>query len=85
MIIFNDKFEFKKDQYCWHLHEYYMGKDSDKNPKRQKRTTYHATLGQVLDTIINRSCGECESILEIKDLLKSISENITKHVEEINS
>jgi len=86
MIKFNDKFSFEKDQYCWHLHEYYMGKDKDKNPKRQKKTTYHATLEQVCNTIIDRSCGDCGSLGEIKELLDLLPKavaGIQKHVNSI--
>jgi hypothetical protein len=55
---FNDRFEFERDKYQWILHEYYEGKDKDGNPKVQRRTTFHGKLEQVIDNIVDRSCGE---------------------------
>ncbi|MCP4103905.1 MAG: hypothetical protein GY750_21170 [Lentisphaerae bacterium] len=76
MIKFNEKFSFEKDKYCWQLHEFYMGKGKDKKPKMQKNTTYHATLEQVCGVIIDRSCGDCESLEEIKALLQNATETL---------
>ena len=79
----NDKFEFERDKYCWQLHEWRDGKDKDGNVKRQKRTTYHSTLDQIADAIIDRSAGECQSLSELKGFLSGAKLALTKHIKEI--
>ncbi len=83
MIKFNDKFEFEKDQYCWHLHEFYIGKDKNKNPKRQRKTTFHATLEQVCNAIIDRSCGECCCLEDLKRMLKNTQIMMKTHAKQL--
>ncbi len=69
MIKFNDRFEFERDKYCWHLHDWRDGVDKDGAPKRQKDTTYHPTIQQICRTIMDRSLGGCESLTEMISLL----------------
>ena len=73
MITFSERFQFEKDNYGWMLHEWRIGKDKDGNPKRHKDTTYHANLEQIFKAIIDKSAGDCESMDEIKGLLKSMT------------
>ena len=80
MIKFNDRFSFERDQHCWHLHETYMGKKKGGGKKEHTRTTYHANLQQICEVIIDRSCGECESLDEIVSLLKNAREVLTQHM-----
>lgn len=47
--------------------------------KRQKKTTYHASLQQICGAIIDSSCGKCDSIEEIKQLLENALNVLTKH------
>ena len=79
MIKFNDRFSYEKDQHCWHLHETYIGKKKGGGEKEHTRTTYHANLRQICEVIIDRSCGDCESLEEIISLLKNAVEMLTKH------
>ena len=75
MIKINDRFSIERDQYNWLLHEWRDGQDKDGNPKKQKSTTYHATIQQVFNAVLDRSAGRCESIEELRDLLKSLKES----------
>ena len=80
MIKFNERFSFERGKYDWHLHEHYMGKDKDGNDKENTRTTYHATLRQICGVIIDRSCGDCESLEEIKELLVNAQDMLSNEL-----
>ncbi len=69
MIKFNDTYSFERDQYCWHLHEKYIGKDKHKNDKEFTRTTYHPSLQYICRHLIDKECGKCESLEQILNLL----------------
>ena len=71
MIKFNDTYSFERDQYCWHLHEKYMGKDKHKNDKEFTRTTYHPSLQFICRHLIDKECGNCESLEQIIELLQA--------------
>lgn len=83
MIIFSERFQFERDKYGWMLHEWYEGRGKDKKPKMHKTTTYHANLEQVLSAVIDKSAGDCESVDELRGLLKAMratSKNASKEV-----
>ena len=71
MIKFNDTYSFEKDQYCWHLHENYTGKDKDDNDKEFTRTNYHPSLQAICKYLIDKECGKCESLEQIIKLLQA--------------
>ncbi len=71
MIKFNDTYSFDRDQYCWHLHEKYIGKDKHKNDKEFTRTTYHPSLQFICRHLIDKECGNCESLEQIIELLQA--------------
>jgi hypothetical protein len=83
IIEVNERFNFEKDTHGWMLHDWKMGQDKAGNPKRHKRTTYHANLKQICKTIIDRSCGECLSMKEIAGLLANAETILTRRVEEL--
>jgi hypothetical protein len=85
MIKFNEQFSFEKDRYSWQLHEWKDGKDKNDKPIRSKKTTYHTTLTQVCDVIVDRSCGACESLDEIKNLIKDTHENLVTCINSISA
>ena len=70
MIKFNDTFSFEKDQYCWHLHENYIGMDKHQNSKSFTRTTYHSNLKAICRYLVDNACGKCESLDQIIKLLE---------------
>jgi hypothetical protein len=84
MIKFNEDYSFERDKYQWILHHSYDGRDKDKNPKRQSRDTYHATLEQICQTIVDREAGRCTDMAELQKLLinwRLTIEAIQKHVD----
>ena len=60
MIKISEDFECEEETYQWVLHQWVDGKDKDDNPKRQKRTTYHSSLSQICDVVVNRQAGMCD-------------------------
>tara|TARA_R110000822_G_scaffold73934_1_gene177856 strand:+ start:146 stop:400 length:255 start_codon:yes stop_codon:yes gene_type:complete len=71
MIKFNDTYSFEKDQYCWHLHEKYIGQDKHHQDKEFTRTTYHPSLQFICRHLIDKECGKCESLEQIIELLQA--------------
>ncbi len=82
MITLNADFSFERDEHCWKLYRWRDGKDKDGNPKRRKTITYHSTLRQICEAVIDRKAGECTSINKLFDLLNNAEAVLTKHVEE---
>ncbi len=70
MIKFNDRFEFERDKYCWHLHEWRVGQDKGGDVKMHRDTTYYPNIQQLCVVIIDRSLGGCESLEEMIKLLE---------------
>lgn len=77
----DDRFEVERDQFCWQLHDWRMGKDRSGNPKRTKRTTYHRDLVQVSEVILDRTAGECTVLSELPALLKAQTDRIVQAIE----
>ena len=75
MIAVNERFEFERGQYDWHLHELTPSKDKDGNPSVKRKTSYHPNLDQICKVIIDKHCGDCESLQEIRSLLDN-AENL---------
>ena len=65
MLKINDRFETERDKYQWLLHEWTDGQDKHGNPKKQRKTTYHASLKQVCETVIDRQAGDCEDLAAV--------------------
>ena len=74
----NDRFTAKRDQYCWHLIETYIGKNKDGDSVEKERVTYHANLKQVLDAVIDRGCGEAETIKDALELSRKIADEFVR-------
>ena len=65
MLKINDRFETERDKYQWLLHEWTDGQDKHGNPKKQRKTTYHASLKQVCEAVIDRQAGDCEDLVRV--------------------
>ena len=78
MIKINNKYSFERDQYCWHLHEKYMGEDKHHQPKEFIRTTYHPSLEYIAKHLIDKGCGELESLQEIIVFLETTAKSIAQ-------
>ena len=82
MIILNEDYSFDKDEYCWHLHRHYTGKDKKTGaPKRQKKTTYHPDLTSLAKRIIEHESGKCDSMKELEELYSFAINKLTAHIE----
>lgn len=81
---FDGEFFAKKDKYQWILTQMIEGKDKDGNPKMQTKETYHGTLHQVCGVIIDRKCGKCGSLEEVKQLLIDAKNGLNFAVSAIN-
>lgn len=83
MLKINEDYECERDTYGWKLHRWRDGKDKDGNPKRTCRTTYHGTLVQVCNAVIDDAAGGAESARQLRsivgvakaDLKKALSPN----------
>jgi len=68
LIKLNDKFKAKHDGRQWVLYETYMGKGKDKQPKEQVRESYHSSLRQACQKVVDvsaASCGDAEMIINM--------------------
>ena len=54
-------FEITRDKYQWIVTHWEPGKDRDGNPKRQPRQSYHATLLQACQRVLDALSGEAAS------------------------
>jgi len=81
MIKVNERFEFERGQYDWQLHESTPSKDKDGNPSVKRKTTYHPNIKQICSATIDKSCGDCESLQELSDLLSNAGTILTNRLE----
>lgn len=69
MITFNERFTAERDKHQWILKEHYMGQaKKGKEPKMQSKESYHGTLRQVCNTVLDRMAGDCGSAKEWVDI-----------------
>lgn len=76
MIKVNEDFEFEKDKFQWILHEWKDSESKEGEAKRVKTTTYHGSLEQVCNRIVQNSAGKCESVSEIIDVIDNAKRDI---------
>jgi hypothetical protein len=69
MIKINDRFEFERQEHCWNLHEWKDGINKKDEAVRTKTTTYHSTIMQICNSVIDRSAGDAESVQGIIDAI----------------
>ena len=83
MIKINENMEIKRDNYQWILTEWRDGfNEKTQKPTRNARTTYHATFEQVAGVVVERACGECESLEGLKALVTSCKLLLVEKLEE---
>ena len=78
-IIFNEKYKFKWDGICWHL----IQTHTTQSGKLAEKCTYHASLSQIANAIIEREAGICMTMEELRDLFTNAVGPLTKHLEGI--
>ena len=76
MIKINDKFSVERDKYQWLLHESKDGLSKKQEPIATTRTTYHGTLKQCCNEIVERMMGECETVQQIETALEYFESTI---------
>jgi hypothetical protein len=82
LIVLNEDYSFERDEYCWHLHSWYTGKDAATGkPKRHKKTTYHTNLHQVAQAIIERESKFAKDMKELIALYDFAITKLTAHIE----
>jgi hypothetical protein len=72
-IKISDEFTISRDSAGWTLETTYEGKDKDGNAKDQTVKTYHGSVEQTCNAMIDRAVGGCETVKEIISLLKPAS------------
>lgn len=83
MIKVNDRFSFVRGQYDWQLHETYLGKDKDGNPKPQTKISYYPNIKQVASAIMDKSSDTAESLTQLIDTWNILERDLTKELESI--
>lgn len=80
-IKINDTYSIERDPRCWMLRESYEATNRDGETNERTRTTYHGTLAQVSVHIINQMAGDCDSLVEIVQLLMAAETIVTAGLE----
>lgn len=83
MIKVNDEFFIEGDLYSWQLTQIKEGTARDGSAKEVEYITWHPTLEQVCNTIVDRSCIKAENIEEIKEIIFNTKLDIKKMFEEV--
>jgi len=78
-----DNFEVTYTGRGWTLREKYQSKNKDGETVEKFDDTYHASLSQVCDSIIEKKSGLCESLSELQDMLRSAKATLVKKIEEV--
>ena len=74
MIKISEDFECEERSHDWALYENYMGESKDgKEPKIQRKTSSHSSFAQICDVMTDRKIGKCESMEEVKLMLRKAS------------
>lgn len=80
MIKLNDRFSFERDKFNWILYDDTESRDKLDNIKVVTRKSYHGNLTLLCNAVIERSAGECQSMEELKTLLKEADRVLAVHV-----
>ncbi len=84
-IKINSQFAITPFAYGWRLLEYHRNNAADKSKGRNKaaKETYHATLKQLCDFVIDRYACNAGSLNEIKAMLEKAGEDLTKELKSL--
>ena len=93
MIVFNDNYDIDTDKYNWILYEYaFVTEKNIKNYKSSKvgdkvlvRTTYHATLQQLLISMLERKRKNIGRKATIEEYIARLEKMQTKFLKEISN
>lgn len=93
MIVFNDNYDIDTDKYNWILYEHaFVTEKNIKNYKSSKvgdkvlvRTTYHATLQQLLISMLERKRKNIGRKATIEEYIARLEKMQTKFLKEISN
>lgn len=75
----SDNYSLKKDRVQWILTEHYTGKDKDDNDKPKERNSYHSSLNQVANHLINNN--ELNDLDSYINMANAIRDDICSQLE----
>lgn len=75
----SENYSLKKDRVQWILTEHYTGKDKAGNDKAKERDSYHATLNQVANYLINNN--ELNDLDSYINMANAIRDDICSQLE----
>ena len=76
-----ERFEATRDAHGWTLLESYQGQDRDGNPKTMQRRSYHATLPQVVDKVIDMEAGQQQCLAAVLARVERLRDEIVERLE----
>lgn len=84
MIKFNERFSFEREPLCWVLYERKHGKaKKTKEDIITTKETYHASLEQVCRSIIDKTAGDAQDVLELRKLIRSVAGELEKLIKSL--
>ena len=75
-IKINESWSISGDNYNWTVHNWYDGKDKNKQHKRQCKDSYYNNLAHALKVISEKSLLGCKSADDILTRLESLDNDI---------
>ncbi len=77
----NENYQLESDKWQWILKSRYLGKDKDGNPKYHWKETYHRTLDQVAEKVVNLEAKKVDSLEQILVVLPELIGQLSKSLE----
>lgn len=65
----NDRFTLRRDTYGWELVEYWTTKPKTREPSIASRSTWHATISQACESVLDRMAGDCETAEQLQQVM----------------
>lgn len=72
MIVINDRFSCERDSYNWILSEKRAGIGKEGQAIENVKQTFYSNFESMCKAVIDKSMGSCESLVEVKELLKDV-------------
>jgi len=83
MVTIGNNYRVKKETHQWVLSRKSIAKDKETGqPKDKWVDSYHATIEQCCNAILNHEAGNCELADQILSAMKQATDVLTKKVEE---
>ena len=79
----NGEFEAERDQYQWILTRWVDSTSKKGEPIKKARVTYHTSLQQVCNAVINKVGDKCEEMDDFVTLLENAQELLHKEASKV--